>query len=1284
MTGCLTWENFGNSNLVHGNIEVQNRGFIGKETPEQTKIITKSPCEPEIIGQEGSHNDTRIITSPKCGANKEPNDVYVGTNRLKVWKRRPRPGVGESLDTSNTNEGHRGKRVYEDFIDEGNMDVDIVKKPRESLGNPWTVGHLHTLVKDSSPSIMFLMESRMHDSEVAGLKFSFPQYNLLVVNPVGRAGGLLLFWKKECDLSVASFSKNHIDFVVKEDSGIAWRCEGWICFGDFNEILYAFEKYEMISFLYACNMCNLEDMDATSVKFTWSNSRQGCDNVKKRLDRFLANADWFRLYPDALFQNLAWISSDHSPTICHLSPRVHKTEKMFRFESMWLRDESFHDVRDAWTSGLARGRKSDTSTKSGTVALGGDKNTRFFHTRATSRNKRNSILRLKDEDGRWVENADDVCDLVSVYFSNLFSSSSPQDCDSMVESIDQRLTGDDILSLKKHVTTEEVYDAQMQMAPTKAPGPDGMFALFFQKFWGFVGITVMNMVSSFFESGVLPPNINKTIITLIPKVSRLESLKDMGPISLCNVLYKIISKVLVNRIKPILPRIVHENQSTFISTRVIIDNAIVAFEVMHWLKNRKDGKREALALKIDMSKAYDRVEWHFIRAVLGKFGFPTRFTNLIMACVSSVSYSFNINGQVAGHVTPARGLRQGDPISPYLFIMCAEVLSSMIRKSVTQGHIHGVKVCRGAPAISHLFFADDSIFFLRASSADVINLKNILVRYCRSYGQIINYEKSEVSFSANVEPHVRTHIIESLEVREVTVQSKYLVAQAMPMYVMNIFLLPDTLIDDIHIALNCFWWGDGIKANPIRWCSWDKMCFSKFQGGDSHHVNVWEDYWLEHHRRLGPKPDNYQVTYVRGLLNEEGDDWNQTKKIHGQVDENDANVDVMSKLLLMDYHKANQQQLTTTRTKAIVKWTKPNGDYIKFNCDASWQKEYGRAGLGFVARNARGDMLLSGAMAECYASSPLEAEAKSLLWTINQAHNKVAVEISREPDSVDRNYKRVSHSPVIQPYTISAEGDLRKFSDIGAWVQVPRCMAWLDYDEHVDSLSTMDNEVGVTSPESTTQTLPSFEKYTPPVTYPEELEKTLGTPIEVEPLNETKLEEVGLNCDHNTPLSSREVPSFNGPEPQPLLNSPSLDVSIGDVMGLEPPIKPDSSRMKVVDYVTTQTPPSPHVEMFDDDWGLESKEVYLLGEKLSLFDRINEVERGRILEAHRLELILQQQISQRMASSHHDVVFVFDYRLYLMRRSLEVLRKFHCMILGGRFNQLSHVSSPLLSKPGEY
>ncbi|GKB22168.1 hypothetical protein Tco_0856091 [Tanacetum coccineum] len=223
-------------------------------------------------------------------------------------------------------------------------------------------------------------------------------------------------------------------------------------------------------------------------------------------------------------------------------------------------------------------------------------------------------------------------------------------------------------------------------------------------------------------------------------------------------------------------------------------------------------------------------------------------------------------------------------------------------------------------------------------------------------------------------------------------------------------------------------------------------------------------------------------------------------------------------------------------------------------------------------------------------------------------------------------------------------------------VKIPKCMSWLDaYDEPIGDLDMMEDKVDNPSPQSTPQVLPSFEIYTLPVTYSEEVEETLGTPMEVEPLNETKLEEVGLNCNHKTPLSSREVPSFDGPEPQPLLNSSSLDVSLGDVIGPKPPIKPhspDSSRMKVVDYLTTQTPPSPHVanshpkgvysyynpciddpkrhygfkpgllgqsgslgvdfsnmEMIEVDWEFESKEVSFLGRELNSPVRSKEVEK---------------------------------------------------------------------------
>ncbi|GJU99675.1 hypothetical protein Tco_1328946 [Tanacetum coccineum] len=147
----------------------------------------------------------------------------------------------------------------------------------------------------------------------------------------------------------------------------------------------------------------------------------------------------------------------------------------------------------------------------------------------------------------------------------------------------------------------------------------------------------------------------------------------------------------------------------------------------------------------------------------------------------------------------------------------------------------------------------------------------------------------------------------------------------------------------------------------------------------------------------------------------------------------------------------------------------------------------------------------------------------------------------------------------------------RLFGNENVWVEMHRGITW--------------DKVENSDPQSTSQVLPSFEEYTPPVTCPGEVEETLRTPIEVEPLNKTKLEKVGLNFNHNTPLSSREIPIFDEPEPQPqpLPNYPSLDASLGNERGPEPPIKPpspDSFRMKEVDHLTIHTPPLPHVASF--------------------------------------------------------------------------------------------------------
>lgn len=152
-----------------------------------------------------------------------------------------------------------------------------------------------------------------------------------------------------------------------------------------------------------------------------------------------------------------------------------------------------------------------------------------------------------------------------------------------------------------------------------------------------------------------------------------------------------------------------------------------------------------MTLKLDMIKAYNRIEWDFLHNMMLKMGFPPCWVDRVMTCVSTVSYSFLINCQPQDPIIPQRGLRQGDPISPYLFLLCAEGFGGLIKKAHEDGKLHGIAVNRGAPSLSHLFFADDSVLFSRANLREASTLKNILQTYEKLSGQKINIEKSEVS-----------------------------------------------------------------------------------------------------------------------------------------------------------------------------------------------------------------------------------------------------------------------------------------------------------------------------------------------------------------------------------------------------------------------------------------------------------------------------------------------------------------------------------------------------------
>lgn len=213
------------------------------------------------------------------------------------------------------------------------------------------------------------------------------------------------------------------------------------------------------------------------------------------------------------------------------------------------------------------------------------------------------------------------------------------------------------------------------MVPLKALGLDGMPPLFYQSYWSLLGKDILQAILLYLNSGSLSSSLCHSFITLIPKVKNPKYIFEYRPISLSNVSYRVLSKVLANRLKKVMPQLILEHQSAFMSEWLMSDNILVTFETLHYMRNHCTGKAGYMALKPDMSKAYDRVEWGYMQQVLVNMVFHDRWVKLMMECITSATYSVLINGEPQGHIIPTRGLCQGDPLSLYFFLMCTEGLA---------------------------------------------------------------------------------------------------------------------------------------------------------------------------------------------------------------------------------------------------------------------------------------------------------------------------------------------------------------------------------------------------------------------------------------------------------------------------------------------------------------------------------------------------------------------------------------------------------------------------------
>ena len=319
--------------------------------------------------------------------------------------------------------------------------------------------------------------------------------------------------------------------------------------------------------------------------------------------------------------------------------------------------------------------------------------------------------------------------------------------------------------------------------------------------------------------------------------------------------------MLANQLKILLPSIINEHQSTFTKDRLISDNILVAFETLHSLQNFKSNAHGFMAIKLDMSKAYDQVDWGFLEKLMRQMGFNETWIKLIMGCVKIVSYSVLVNGEPCGMIQPTRGIRQGDPLSPFLFLLCIEGLNGLIKRVENNGEIHGFSLCRRGPKLTHLLFADNCLLFCRATIDECGKVLEILNMYEEASGQKINRSKTTLFFSKCTPREMKHEIKVAFGVLEIMQYEKYLdlpsfvgkrkkasfnyikeniwrklqgwegkllsqarreallksIIQAIPTYTMGCFKLPIGLCHEIEALIKKFLWGQRGDCRKIHW-----------------------------------------------------------------------------------------------------------------------------------------------------------------------------------------------------------------------------------------------------------------------------------------------------------------------------------------------------------------------------------------------------------------------------------------------------------------------------------
>ncbi|XP_019246545.1 PREDICTED: uncharacterized protein LOC109226206 [Nicotiana attenuata] len=439
----------------------------------------------------------------------------------------------------------------------------------------------------------------------------------------------------------------------------------------------------------------------------------------------------------------------------------------------------------------------------------GDMNTSFFHNHVNGKRKKLQLKRINNGSGVWIEDQEQLATAAMDFYKNQFTTEGDASDFSLLNNIPSMVTMDENLELSR-MPTLEVRDAVFELSGESASGPDGFTGLFYHSCWDVIGANTHNMVLHFYGGVALPKSITHTNLVLLPKKPRVETFSDLRPISLSHFINKVFSRVLHDILEGFLPSLISPNQFRFVKGRSIFENILLTQEIV--TDTRLRGKPANVVIKLDMAKAYDSVSWKYLLHVLRKMGFSEHFIIMVWNLVSINWYSLLVNGQALGFFKSTRGVKQGDPLSPALFILSAEVLSGSLNKLFEHKSFMGFGMPKWSDPLNHLAYADKTIIFASAHPPSLSKIMAVLGSYERISGQMINKDKS----SYYMHSKVANGLFQA--VGAITGFARVLDP-------------PNNILENLHKIFARFFWSTKEEGWSRHWASWQNLCLPKEEGG---------------------------------------------------------------------------------------------------------------------------------------------------------------------------------------------------------------------------------------------------------------------------------------------------------------------------------------------------------------------------------------------------------------------------------------------------------------------